>query len=269
MFYSLYVASDNSPFANCRSPEQYIIYRFGHSNRTHFSPRVVLIWLIHPQWRTTNGKLYALSWNLLFLSQRALLIQSISIVPGDWHKYSRVLKQDVLVSATIRKCRTIKIKRWSQLFAKLSAQWWVLFFACVATSRIMNTRCPLTQIETLTMNGVDISNPEKLSPGQWTMVCAQAQLPIPDDMTSMVRPCSKKLADLLDASGSKCQKDDLSNPTKTGKVNVLHDVQSMQTKQMDAMCQAVDVLVRLRVAMRTNMSSQIAKPFWFARPTLK
>lgn len=108
------------------------------------------------------------------------------------------------------------------------------------------TPCPLTQTKALTMNGVDISNPSKLSDGQWIMVCAQSES-IPPSMHSMVRPCSSKLATLFDAAKSRCgtpnqnekarQNDKLTELDKLGRQQLV--------KVQEAKCQAVSIMVRL------------------------
>lgn len=105
------------------------------------------------------------------------------------------------------------------------------------------TPCPLTQIETLTTNGVDISDPSKLSDGQWGLVCSQTR-GIDSSSMSMIKPCSSKLAKLFDASESKCKNQDSQGNEA--------DQKNQQAHMQDAMCSSVGVLVRLRVDMRTK-----------------
>ena len=98
---------------------------------------------------------------------------------------------------------------------------------------------PFYQTEALAQSGVDISDPSKLSDGQWTAVCAQQKF-LPPSMTPMVRPCSPEFASLLDAAKDRCETvDESSNSTELDKL-----VQKQLAQAKEAMCKSVGIMVR-------------------------
>ena len=100
---------------------------------------------------------------------------------------------------------------------------------------------PFTQVATLTQNGVDISDPSRLSDGQWTLVCQQANS-FPESMRSMLGACSPKLASLFDAAKGKCPQSGHCPDGEPCGVDKLAQKQLAQAKE--AMCKSVGILVR-------------------------
>lgn len=110
------------------------------------------------------------------------------------------------------------------------------------TVEVWNGAHSFVQEESLAQNGVDISDPSKLSDGQWTLVCAQQKF-LPSEI---VRPCSAELASLFDAGKDRC----VTASNNSTELEKLAEKQLM--KADEAMCQSVHALVRSHVAVPTR-----------------
>lgn len=89
-----------------------------------------------------------------------------------------------------------------------------------------------TQEAALRANGVDVSDPSKLTDGQWIMVCSQAKL-VNAKLVPTLKGCSPKLGTLFDVSKTKCG----TQGTNDGLA------QQQQAKAREAVCQVVKTMV--------------------------
>lgn len=66
------------------------------------------------------------------------------------------------------------------------------------------TSIPPTQEKGLVVGGIDISDPSKIPKIEWKAICAQLLI-LNFQQQAVVAKCSTKVANLLEASKSKCQ----------------------------------------------------------------